>query len=86
MVGKKKAPFDIVAERDTFFEARDAIGRNPGKSPIYEIPFVFYSSLEVGPSWKHGTLQHFFESFLSLARDPDALAEIENMLHRQGKE
>ena len=47
---------------------------------------AFDSSFRVGPSWKHGTLQHFFESFLSLERDPDALAYIENFLHLWGKE
>ena len=30
--GKNKASFDIATEKDTFFEARDAIGRNHGKS------------------------------------------------------
>ena len=62
------------------------IRRNPGKSPVYEIPFAFDSSLEAGPSQQHGTLQHLFESFLSLERDPDALAKIENLFHRPGKE
>ena len=62
------------------------IRRNLGKSPVYEMPPTFDSTLEVGPSRKHGTLQHFFESCLSLARDLDALAEIENLLRHQGKE
>ena len=62
------------------------IRRNLGKSPVYEMPSTFDSSLEAGPSRQHGTLRHFFESFLSLERDPDALAEIENLLHRPSKE
>ena len=62
------------------------IGRNPGKSHVYEIHSTFDYSLEEGPSWKYGTLQYFFEIFLSLERDPDSLAEIESMLHRLGKE
>ena len=86
MARKKKAPFDITTERDTFFEARDAIGRNPCKSHVYEIHPAFDFSLEAGPSWQHGTLQNFFESCLSLEINPDALAEIENMLHRPSKE
>ena len=86
MAGKKKEPFDIATERDTFFEARDVIGRNPGKSHVYEIPPSFDSSLEVGPSRKYGTLQNIFESCFSLARYPDALTEIENILYQSGKE
>ena len=78
-------PFDIATERDTFFEVWDGIKRNPGKSHVYEIPSAFDSSLEAGPSWHHGTLQNFFESFLLLAIDPDALVEIENMLHQPAK-
>ena len=31
-------------------------------------------------------LQKFFESYLLLEKDPNSLAEIENMLHRPGKE
>ena len=59
---------------------------NIGKSHVYGIPSYFHSSLEEGPSQHHGTLQHFFESFLSPERDPDTLAEIENLLHHLGKE
>ena len=50
------------------------------------MPPTFDSTLKAGPSWYHGTLERFFESFLSLARDPEALAEIINLLHRPGKE
>ena len=50
------------------------------------MPFDFDSSLEAGPSRQHGTLQNFLESCLSLASDPNAHAEIENMLHWPGKE
>ena len=45
-----------MTKRDTFFEARDAIGRNPGKTPIFGMPSTFDYSLKVGPSWKHGDL------------------------------
>ena len=47
---------------------------------------AFDSTLETGPLRQHGTLQHFFESCLSLERDPDSLAKIKNLLHRLGKE
>ena len=46
LAGNKKDPFDIATESDTFFEARDAIERNPGKSHVYEMPSAFDSSLE----------------------------------------
>ena len=36
--GKKKAQFDIMIERDTFFKAREALGRNHGKKPIFGMP------------------------------------------------
>ena len=62
------------------------IGRNVGKSPIYEIPSSFDSLLEAGPSQKHGTLQNFFEHCSSLTKDSNALVELENMLHQPGKE
>ena len=65
--GKKKSSFKITTEKETFFEAREAIGRNLGKSPVYEMPYAFDSSLEVGPLQQPGTLQLFFEGFLSLA-------------------
>ena len=57
LVGKKKEQFDIATKRETFFEAREALGRNPGKTPIFGMPSAFDSSLEAGPSWKYGTLQ-----------------------------
>ena len=50
LAGKKKVHLDIDTEKDTFFEAHDAIERNPGKLPIYEMPIVFYSNLVTGPS------------------------------------
>ena len=56
MASKKKAQFDIMTKRDTFFEARQALGRNLGKTPIFGMPSAFDSSLEVGPS-QHGTLK-----------------------------
>ena len=84
--GKKKVPFDIDAKWDTFFKSRDVIRRNPIKSPIFEMPSAFDSSLEAKPSRQHGTLQNFFESCLSLEKYPNALADIENLLHQLGKE
>ena len=56
--------------------------KNFGKLHVYEIPTTFDSTLEEGPSRQHGTFHNLFESFLLLARDPDNLAEIENLLHR----
>ena len=47
---KKHISFDIVTEKDTFFEAKHAIGRNPGKLPIIDMPFAFDPSVEAGPS------------------------------------
>ena len=38
-----------------------------------------------GQSSKVGTLQNFLESCLLLAKDPNALAEIESLLYRQEK-
>ena len=69
IVGKKKVAFDVATEKDTFFEAKQAIGRNPGKLPIIDMPLSFNPSIEAGPSWKHGTMCKFFESCLSLVRD-----------------
>ena len=45
------------------------------------MPSAFDSSLEAGPSWQYGTLQNLFESFLSMKRDPDALVEVDKLLH-----
>ena len=83
--GKKKVTFDIVTEKDTFFDAKNAIGKNPGKLPIVDMPFAFDPSVEAGPSWKNGTLWQFFESFLSLVRDPDILVKLETLLHHPDK-
>ena len=54
---KKKVEFDIVMEKDTFFEAKHAIERNSGKLPVIAIPSTFDPSIEAGPLWQHGTLQ-----------------------------
>ena len=43
----KKVAFDIAMEKDTFFEAKHAIERNPGKLLIIDMPFAFDPSLEV---------------------------------------
>ena len=43
LYSKKKALFDIMTKRDTFFEACEVLARNPGKTPIFGIPFAFDS-------------------------------------------
>ena len=62
------------------------IGRNPSKLPVHEMPTAFDSTSVVGPSRQHGTLQHFFESFLLLERHHNALDELDNLLYLLGKE
>ena len=48
---------------------------------------TYFDSTSIkGSSRQDGTLYNFFESCLSLARDTNALAEIENLLHHPGKE
>ena len=54
---KEKGAFDVVMEKDTFFEAKNAIRRNTGKLPIVDMPFAFNPSVEAGPSQQHGTLR-----------------------------
>ena len=85
LIGKKKVAFDIATEKDTFFGEKHAIGMNLGKLPIIDMPFDFDPSVEAGPSQQHGTLRQFFESCLSLARDPDALVELEMLLYHPDK-
>ena len=85
LVGKKKVAFDIAIEKYTFFGAKNAIGRNPGKLPIIDMPFAFDPSVEAGPSRKHGTLRKFFESCLLLERDLDTLVKLETLLHQLDK-
>ena len=82
LAAQEKVQFDVDTERDTFFDSRDSMKRYTGKFPIYEIPHVFDSTLVPRPSRKHGTLQSFFEGFLSLAKDLDALAEIASLLYQ----
>ena len=72
--------FNVYGERDAIFESQDAIRRDPGKLPIYEMLHVFYSTLVAGPLQKYGKLQIFFECFLSLAKYPDALDDIASLL------
>ena len=64
---------------------KQAIGRNPSKMPIIDMPFSFDPFVEVGPSWQHGTLCKFFENCLMLARDSDALVKLETLLHLMNK-
>ena len=80
--GQKKVQFDVNAEKETFFDTRDMLNRNTGKLPVYEIPPVFNSTKLSGSSRKVSTLKKFLESCMMLANDPDALAEIESLLHR----
>ena len=53
--------------------------------PIIDMPFAFDPSIEAGPSWHHGTLRKFFESYLLLERDSDTLVELETLLHLLNK-
>ena len=53
ITSNKKFAFDIAMEKDTFFDAKNEIGRNPGKLPIVDMPFAFNPSTEVGPSQKN---------------------------------
>ena len=46
----------ISTQRETFFEACDAIRRDPGKLHVYEMPTGFDSILVAKPSRQHGTL------------------------------
>ena len=85
IAGKKKVAFDVVTKKDTFFESKQVIGRNPGKLPIIDMPSAFDPSVEAGPSQQYGTLCKFFESCLSLERDSDALVELETLLHLPDK-
>ena len=56
-----------------------------GKFHIYEMPPNFDSTLVAGPSRRVGTLQNFFESFISLVKYLDALADIASLLYRPKK-
>ena len=47
--GKIKVAFYIATEKYTFFGAKNAIGRNPGKLPIIDMPFAFDPSVKAGP-------------------------------------
>ena len=85
LVGKKKVTFDIAIEKYTFFDGKNEIRRNPGKIPIVDMPFAFDPSVEVGQLQQHGTLWNFFESCLLLARESDALVELETLLHHPYK-
>ena len=57
LAGNKKVAFDIGTDKDTFFEMKHAIGRNPSKLPITHMPSTFDPSVEAGSLWPHGTLQ-----------------------------
>ena len=74
-----------MTEKDTIFGPKNAIDINLGKLPIVDMPFPFDPSVETGPSWQHGTFHNFFESYLSLARDSNALVELEALLYQPDK-
>ena len=82
LAARKKVQFDVDADKENFFDARDILNNNMCNSPIYEIPPTFDSTAMSKPSWKVGTLQNCIESCMLLAKDPDALAEIVSLLHR----
>ena len=48
--GKKKVAFYVLTKKDTFFDTKDVIWRNPCKLPIIDMPFSFDPSTEAGPS------------------------------------
>ena len=48
---------------------------------VVEMASDFDPFVESGPLRQHAMLQQFFESFLSLARDPEALVKIEKFLY-----
>ena len=56
---------------DTFFHAKNVIGRNPSNLSIVDMPFSFNPFVEAKPSRKHGSLHKFFESFLKVVYHPD---------------
>ena len=73
--------FNVDAKKETFVEVDDAIRRDMGKLPIYEMPPIFYSTFVAGPLQQYCTLENFFESYLSLEKYPDALTKIVSLLH-----
>ena len=74
-----------MVEKDTLFDAKKEIGRNPGKLPIVDMPFSFDPSIEAGPSRKYGIPCNFFESCLLLERDSNMLDELEALSHLSDK-
>ena len=50
LAGNKKVALDIMTEKYTLFDAKNAIERTPGKLPVVDMPFAFDSSVEAGPS------------------------------------
>ena len=74
-----------MIEKDTFFDVKNEILRNPGKLPIVDMPFAFDPSAEAGPSRQYGTLRKFLESFLLLVSDSDTLVNLEALLHLPDK-
>ena len=56
--GKENVQIGIDTEIEIFFEAHDAIKRNPIKLLVYEIPTAFDSTSIAIPSRQHGNLQN----------------------------
>ena len=59
------------------------MNRNTSTLPFYEIPPVFDSTKLLGSSRKVNTLKFFLESYLTSAKDPNALEEITKFLYQQ---
>ena len=50
ITGKKNTAFDIVIEKETFFQAKHEIRRNPGKFLFVEMSSTFDPFVDAGPS------------------------------------
>ena len=48
-VGNKREAFDIMTEKETFFQAKHAIKRNPGKFPVVEMSSAFDPFVDARP-------------------------------------
>ena len=79
---QKKIQFDVGTEKETFFEVKDALIKDNVKFPVYKIPLSFDSKNTPRSQRKVSTLKFFLEICLTLAKDHDALTEIEHFLYR----
>ena len=78
----KAVQFDVNVEKESFFDIRDMLNKNTDKLTICEMPPVFDSTRSLGSSRKVSTLKCFLESFLTLAKYPNALAKIEIFIYQ----